>query len=309
MLTKKISVLEIEDLSKDFSGTRALNKINLILDSPGVYGFLGPNGAGKTTTFKLICSLLKPTTGRILIDGKDVQKETGAAMSSLGVQFDSPAFYPGLTGAENLNVISKWLKRGNTQDIQQLLSFAGLNEAGSKKVNEYSWGMKQRLGFASALLPDPKLVLLDEPTNGLDPSGIAYVRELLPKLAHEQGRTVFLASHRMEEVEQVCDKVIIVHEGTIIASGSPFELTTGEIVELVCDNPRSVIELLKKLDNVNDVTLLPNGKIQIIASDLETGKLNQFLIENSVFVKEINEKRESLESVFLRLTKGNKNEK
>ncbi len=309
MLTKKISVLEIEDLSKDFSGTRALNKINLILDSPGVYGFLGPNGAGKTTTFKLICSLLKPTTGRILIDGKDVQKETGAAMSSLGVQFDSPAFYPGLTGAENLNVISKWLKRGNTQDIQQLLSFAGLNEAGSKKVNEYSWGMKQRLGFASALLPDPKLVLLDEPTNGLDPSGIAYVRELLPKLAHEQGRTVFLASHRMEEVEQVCDKVIIVHEGTIIASGSPFELTTGEIVELVCDNPCSVIELLKKLDNVNDVTLLPNGKIQIIASDLETGKLNQFLIENSVFVKEINEKRESLESVFLRLTKGNKNEK
>jgi len=309
MITKKYPVLEIENLSKNFNGKSALNKINLLLDSPGVYGFLGPNGAGKTTTFKLICALLKPTTGRVLIDGKDVQKETSAAMARLGVQFDSPAFYPGLTGAENLKVISKWLRGSKTQNIQQLLSFAGLNEAESKKVNEYSWGMKQRLGLASALLPDPKLVMLDEPTNGLDPNGIAYVRGLLPKLAHEQGRTIFLASHRMEEVEQVCDKVIIIHEGTIIASGSPSELTAGEIVELACDNPHSVVKLLKKFENVNDVTLLPNSKIQIIAPELETGKLNKFLIENSVFVKEINEKRESLESVFLRLTKRNKNEK
>ncbi|MCD6380604.1 ABC transporter ATP-binding protein [bacterium] len=309
MIEKQIPVLKIENLSKDFSGTKVLSNINLILNSPGVYGFLGPNGAGKTTTFKLICALLKPTAGRIFISGEDVQKETKAAMEHLGVQFDSPAFYPYLTGVENLKIIGKWIRLKKTYDIKRLLSFAGLSESGSKKVKEYSWGMKQRLGIAAALLPNPELVLLDEPTNGLDPSGIAYMRELLPTLAHEQGRTVLLSSHRMEEVEQVCDKVIIIHKGAIVASGAPSEFTVGKTLELICDNPNSVIELLNKLDKINNVTLLSNNKIQIIAPELETREIKTFLTKNLIVIKEINEKRETLENAFFRLTKGSKNEK
>lgn len=307
-MTGKAPVLNIENLSKNYAKTRALSNINIVLDSPGVYGFLGPNGAGKTTTFKLICALLKPSQGRILIGGKDVQKDKKTALSRVGVQFDSPAFYPYLTGSENLKLITKWSRTTESTDIEKLLTFAGLREAESKKVKEYSWGMKQRLGLVSALTGSPKLVLLDEPTNGLDPAGIAHVREFLPRLAHEEGRTLFLASHRLEEVEQVCDKIIIINKGVIVASGKPSELSRGKVIELVLDDTYLAIKLLKKHTEVNAITTLSDKRIQLIEPSPEIEEINAILSKHSIVVKEINQKRESLESVFLRLTKGGTDE-
>lgn len=233
MLDRQEPILLVDNLSKRFGGTEALKGISFRIEKPGVYGFLGPNGAGKTTTFKLISSLLRPSAGRIVIGGYDLEKSRSKALSNLGIQFDSPAFYPYLTGRENLEVKKRWLGEELCLDIGRLIKISGLAEASDRKVGQYSWGMKQRLSLAGSLISDPKLLLLDEPTNGLDPAGIAYIRKLLPRLAAEQGRAVILSSHRMDEVEEVCDQVIIIHKGEIIARGGTGELAGGGSLEEV----------------------------------------------------------------------------
>lgn len=227
-MTGASPVLVIENLRKDFGSVNALAGIDVTLDGAGVFGFLGPNGAGKSTTFKIISTLLRPTSGRVLIDGVDVHKEPRRAVAHLGVQFDASAFYPYLTATDNLRVQAIWCDAEVPGErIRALLSQVGLEKAAKRKVGGFSWGMRQRLGLASALLADPRLLLLDEPTNGLDPAGIADMRALLPKLAHDESRTIFMSSHRMDDVERVCDHVTIINEGTIVASGRPRELASG----------------------------------------------------------------------------------
>ena len=301
------AILNIENLAKDFGRVRALRKINLRLDRPGVYGFLGPNGAGKTTTFKLAAGLLRPTAGRVSIGGITVGKNTRAAMSSLGILFDTPAFYPYLTGRENLLVISRWIGRDCSRKISELLSLVGLDHAGKQHVSGYSWGMKQRLGLAAALLSDPALLLLDEPTNGLDPGGIADVRRLLPKLAYEQGRTVMLSSHRMDEVEQICDQVTIINQGAIIASGSPAELASGDSsIEIHCADIEAARQALSEIGGIETVEQTGAGRLRVVAPGIPAGTINRLLIERGITVDQVLDRRESLEDVFFRLT-GTKN--
>jgi ABC-2 type transport system ATP-binding protein len=212
-------ILEVRGLTKNFKRTKALKGIDITLDEPGVYGFLGPNGAGKTTTFKLICGLLKPTGGLIRIGGEDVARSRLPALSGLGVQFDGPVFYPHLSGRDNLRVVARWLGEDLDTRIGELLDLVDLAGAADRAAGEYSFGMKRRLGLASALMSDPRLLLLDEPTSGLDPAGIADVRRLLPRLARDEGRCVFLSSHRIEEVDRICDRVFIIHHGELVAAG------------------------------------------------------------------------------------------
>lgn len=250
MPANKPPVLELRELRKTYGRTTALNGIDLALDGPGVYGFLGPNGAGKTTTFKLICGLLRPTSGAVLVDGDDIRVEPLRVLSKLGVQFDGPVFYPHLTGRENLRVIAKWLGRDLDDRIEELLDLVELAGAADRGAGGYSFGMQRRLGLAAALLSNPGLLLLDEPTSGLDPGGIADVRTLLPKLAGDEGRCVFLSSHRIEEVEQVCDGVFIIHRGRIVAAG----------------------------------------------------RIDQLLAEHGIVAGKVENRRESLEDVFFRLT-------
>jgi ABC-2 type transport system ATP-binding protein len=297
-------ILVIDKLHKTFKSVVALKGIDLTLDKPGVYGFLGPNGAGKSTTFKLICSLLRPTSGRVIVDGTDVQKDPRRAVTRLGVHFDSPSFYPYLSGRDNLVVFSRWLDEPlGGKRIDGLLSLVGLTEAAKRKVGGYSWGMKQRLGLASALLSDPMLVLLDEPTNGLDPRGIADIRGLLPRLARDEGRTVFLSSHRMEEVEHVCDHVTIIHEGEIVASGTPDELASSDsVIEVHCADPRAAARILVGLDGLDDVDVVAATRLQIRSSEIKTSRITQYLIEQGIAVDQVIRRRESLEQVFFRLT-------
>lgn len=296
-------ILAIEGLSKEFGRVSALRGIDVCLDGPGVYGFLGPNGAGKTTTFKCICALLRPSGGRIMIDGIDVQSDTKTAMARVGVQFDAPAFYPYLSGSENLRVFAKWIDPGCAGRIPGLLELVGLGGAGGKRVAEYSWGMKQRLGLASSLLSDPKLILMDEPTNGLDPAGIADVRSLLPKLAYEDGRTIFLSSHRMDEVEQICDRVIIIHRGQIVADGTLAELSSkARIIEIHCPRPGDVIEALSRRADVATIKQTGAQRIQLTAPGVSPGDINRYLVGGGGDIDQVIEKRETLEEVFFRLT-------
>lgn len=224
-------ILRVESLSKNFGEVAALRGIDFSLDETGVYGFLGPNGAGKTTTFKIISTLLSPSGGRVLIDGMDVREKTSQALRKIGIQFDSPAFYPYLSGMDNLRVIASWLGGVRKNRIRELIVMVGLEQSGGKKVGSYSQGMKQRLGIASALLKEPELILMDEPTSGLDPAGIAYIRELLPSLVRDHGCTVMMSSHRLDDVERICDHLIIIHQGEIAASGCTDELAGEKPIE------------------------------------------------------------------------------
>jgi ABC-type multidrug transport system ATPase subunit len=303
------AILNIENLAKDFGRVRALKGINLRLDRPGVYGFLGPNGAGKTTTFKLVAGLLRPTAGRITIRGIGIADNTRDALSNLGILFDTPAFYPYLTGRENLLVISRWIGRDCSHKISELLSLVGLDHAEKRHISGYSWGMKQRLGLAAALLSDPALLLLDEPTNGLDPGGIADVRRLLPKLAYEQGRTVMLSSHRMDEVEQICDQVTIINQGALVASGSPAELASGDsAIEIHCADIEAARRVLAEIDGVENVEQTGAGRLKVIAPGVPAGTINRLLIERGLTIDQVLDRRESLEEVFFRLTAKKNNE-
>jgi ABC-2 type transport system ATP-binding protein len=308
-LEKNNPILVVENLRKDFGSITALGGIDILLEEPGVYGFLGPNGAGKTTTFKLICALLRPTAGRILVDGVDVHTDTRKAVGKLGILFDATGYYPYLTGRENLQAVACWLGTVPPGAIGDLLSLVGLGDAADRRVSGYSWGMKQRLGMAAALLSDPRLVLLDEPTNGLDPAGIADVRRMLPRMAYDQGRTVFLSSHRMEEVEQVCDHVTIIHKGEIVASGRPDELASERRwIEIDCGSATQAEGILKRIDGIQSVERTGGNRIRILTGAITAGRINQMLIEGGIGVERVVERRESLEETFFRLTGEGENE-
>jgi ABC-2 type transport system ATP-binding protein len=296
-------VLVIEKLEKRFGRVTALGGIDMSLAGPGVYGFLGPNGAGKTTTFNLVCGLLRPTGGRVLLGGIDVQRDTRSAVRSLGVLFDMPAYYPYLTGTENLEVFSRWLGGTRTGRIERLLGLVGLSKAMERTVGGYSWGMKRRLGIAAALLSDPRLLLLDEPTNGLDPAGIADMRRLLPHLAWEEKRTILLSSHRMEEVSQICDHVTIIHEGAIAAAGTPGELSRAEPwIEIECADAERAAGMLANHERTKRLERTGSNTVRILAPGWSAGRINGLLVGAGIEVRRIEEKRESLEEIFFRLT-------
>ncbi len=300
-------ILSVKGLHKDFRDVTALDGIDIRLEKAGVYGFLGPNGAGKTTTFKIICGLLFPTSGAVSVCGSDVISDRKSALSHLGVLFDSPAYYPYLSGEENLEVFARWSGIGDKGRIRELLSMVGLGKAIKRKVEGYSWGMKRRLGIAAALLNDPDLLLLDEPTNGLDPSGIAEMRELIPSLASENGCTVMLSSHRMEEISQICGEIIIIHEGKIAASGSVEELSrTGSYIEIICDDAEAAIKLLSRSDGVERVEGAGAGMVRVFSAGIGSSAINRILLGEGLEVRQIAEKREDLEQIFFRLTESSR---
>lgn len=299
------AMLKVEKLEKRFGQVHALKGIDIVLEKPGVYGFLGPNGAGKTTMFKLIGGLLRPTSGRILIGGIDVRAETAKAVSRLGILFDQPAYYPYLTGRENLTVFNRWMGREDQDGADRLLDMVGLGGAGGRKVGGYSWGMKRRLGIAAALLGDPSILLLDEPTNGLDPAGIADMRKLLPHLAWKEGKTVLLSSHRMEEVSQICDHVTIIDKGEIAASGTPAELSTGQPwIEIESPDVDRAVSLLQESGMADEIKRKSAAVIEVLAAGKTASAVNTLLVENGIEVTGVREKRESLEDIFFRLTGG-----
>ena len=299
------NVLQIKNLQKGFKDTQVVNLSSLSVQQGEIYGFLGPNGAGKTTTMKMILSLISRTAGEIEVFGQSIGRDK-QYLNQIGSMIEEPSYYPNLTGYENLLVFQKILGF-DKKNIQETLKIVGLDQPKNKKklVKDYSLGMKQRLALAFALVKKPRLLILDEPTNGLDPAGIHEIRELIIKLAKEQGITVFISTHILSEVEHIADRVGIINHGQLVYEGEVRKIQSNKWLEVRGDfrGRREIISQVlfgypcKMLDIQEDKLKLTNLADQHISSLLRD------LIVEKVPIYEVKQEQETLESIFLNLTK------
>ena len=299
------NVLQIKNLQKGFKDTQVVNLSSLSVQQGEIYGFLGPNGAGKTTTMKMILSLISRTAGEIEVFGQSIGTDK-QYLNQIGSMIEEPSYYPNLTGYENLLVFQKILGF-DKKNIQETLKIVGLDQPKNKKklVKDYSLGMKQRLALAFALVKKPRLLILDEPTNGLDPAGIHEIRELIIKLAKEQGITVFISTHILSEVEHIADRVGIINHGQLVYEGEIRKIQSNKWLEVRGDfrGRREVISQVlfdypcKMLEIQEDKLKLTNLADQHISSLLRD------LIVEKVPIYEVKQEQETLESIFLNLTK------
>jgi ABC-2 type transport system ATP-binding protein len=225
-------VLSAEGLAKKYGDREVVSDATFALHRGEVFGFLGPNGAGKTTTIRMLVGLVRPTRGRVVIDGHDLSREFEAAMRRVGCIVETPDLYRFLTGRENLEHFARMLGDGAAGRIAALADLVKMSGRLDDPVRTYSLGMRQRIGIAQALLGDPSVLILDEPTNGLDPAGIREMRELIRRLADERGLAVFVSSHILSEMERLVDRIAIVHRGRTLATGTLAELTGGGRISL-----------------------------------------------------------------------------
>ena len=297
-----MNAIETIDLTKRYGKRLAVDHLNLTVSKGEVFGFLGPNGAGKTTTIAMLLGLVRPTKGRVMVLGHDVQREPALALRRVGAMIEAPAFYPYLSGADNLRVLAR---AGGipAARVKEVLETVELSDRARDKVATYSQGMKQRLAIAAALLPDPELIMLDEPTNGLDPAGTVEIRNLIRTLA-AGGRTILLCSHLLHEVEQLCNRVAILKEGKLIAAGEVATLLRrGQGVRLrVQGNPEPAVHLLRTLPWVSGVTVQEEAII-IDAPVERAAEINALLIRADIVVAEIGANHSSLEEFFLTVTR------
>jgi ABC-2 type transport system ATP-binding protein len=297
------AILRTIGLTKYFGRLKAVNNLNLEISRGEVFGFLGPNGAGKSTTVGMILGLIAPSSGSIELFGQHLDGNRWAALKRVGAIIEEPAFYPYLSGRDNLEVITRAVGGIKEGKINEVLDRVNLLARAKDKYSTYSMGMKQRLGIASTLVKDPELIILDEPTNGLDPAGTKEVRELISQLAHED-RAVFLCSHLLHEVELVCNRVGIVKQGTLIASASVKELLAeGQVFRIRVDDLSRAASALTGLPWIKSVKQ-EDDYLTVDAERDSGARINQTLAEQSMFASEIINHSRSLEDIFLQLTGG-----
>lgn len=296
-------VLRTIGLTKRFGKLEAVKDLNLELRRGEVFGLLGPNGAGKSTTVGMVLGLIAPTAGSIELFGLKLEDNKWAVLRRVGAVVEAPAFYPYLSGWDNLEALARAIGGIPRAKIAEVLERVNLQDRAADQYSHYSLGMKQRLGIASTLLRDPELILLDEPASGLDPAGTKEVRDLIPRLAHE-GRTVFLCSHLLHEVEQVCDRVAIIKEGVMLACAPVHELLTqGQTLQIRVDNPAQAAAILSGLPWINSVKR-ENDYLIVGVPKESASRVNAALAEHNIFASELVSRSVSLESVFLQLTGG-----
>jgi len=298
------AVLKTFDLGKRFGQRWAARGIDLEVHRGDIFCFLGPNGAGKSTTIRMILTLLRPTTGSIQLFGKDPHKNRVAALSRVCGIVEKPDFYLYLSAYKNLELLGSMTRRIKRDEVMEALARVGLKARARDKVQTFSHGMKQRLGIAQALLTRPELIILDEPTTGLDPQGMKDVRELIQRLAREEGMTIFLSSHLLSEIEQVATRMAVVHRGEVVAQGSVSELLAQEATDYALQ-VSPVKKALKLIEPIPWVKVLSSGDADIELR-LEPGRaaeLNRLLVTNGVEVLSFYPRR-TLEDFFLKVTKG-----
>lgn len=298
-------VIRATGLTKRYGSMEAVKNATFEVRSGDVFGFLGPNGSGKSTTIAMLLGLIRPTAGQIDFFGLGPERRR-EALARVGAIIEIPAFYPYLSGRDNLRAMAH-LRPGVTKKrVDEVLDIVGLSGAAKKRFGNYSLGMKQRLGIASTLLHDPDLLILDEPTNGLDPAGMVEVRHLLLRLA-EEGKTIFISSHLLNEIEQVCDRVTIINKGTIIAEGAVADLVQQSQTTLVrTDQPGQAALILRELGSVQQIEERGN-QLLVTAPGLPPAKINAALVQAGLDVHELRQAENSLERVFLEIT-GTANE-
>ncbi len=301
-----MNVLEVKSLKKTLGKREIIKDISFSIKDGEIFGFLGPNGAGKTTTIRMLVGLIAPNEGDISICGESLLKNKEKALKNVGAVVENPELYKYLSGRENLMQIAR-IRRVSKEEVEELIKLVGLEDRINDKVGKYSLGMKQRLGLAAALIGNPKLLILDEPTNGLDPSGILDFREIVNKAAKERGMAVFISSHILSEIQNLCDKVAFINDGVI----KSIEEIKDNNVETKLDSMTLTIsgDLNKAVNILSEVKSVNNAKVveENIHLLLDSGKLNDVLkalINNDIKIEEIYKDRNGLEQRYMELVEG-----
>ena len=293
--------LETRQLTKTFRRRTVVDGLSLIVESGDIFGFLGQNGAGKSTTIRMLLGLVRPTSGKVIVLRHDMSRHPMRALERIGAIVEAPAFYENFSGRQNLRMFSAMSGGAEPRRIDSVLELVTLRERANDPVRVYSHGMRQRLGIAQALLPNPELIILDEPTDGLDPQGLFEMRRLICRLRDELGLTIVLSSHLLHEVEQVCNRVAIIDSGRLLYQGSVADLVErNNVTKLKVDRVAEAYELLSK----NQLSVSRNGDSSLyLRMDCEkVAGVNSLLVKHGFNVTELSPQLESLEDVFLRLT-------
>lgn len=294
-----MNILELNNITKHYKTVTALNNVSFSVPEGSVFGILGPNGSGKTTLLGIILDILKPSAGSFKLLGNPANAEI---RKQVGTLLETPNFYHYLSGEKNLRIAAH-IKGKGFNEIDNVLQKVNLYQRKQSKFNTYSLGMKQRLAIASCLLGNPQVLIFDEPTNGLDPNGIAEIRELIQRLAGE-GKTIIMASHLLDEVEKVCTHVAIIKNGNLLTAGSVSEvLVTDEIIEVSSDNLTALENVLNKMGGFVSLKK-QNNALQLFYSNgnANAATINKYCFENNIALNHLQLKRKSLETKFLELT-------
>jgi len=298
-----MAVIKVENISKHFGALKAVDNLSFEVEAGQVFGFLGQNGSGKSTTIRMLLSLIHPSSGSIELFGKSIQKNRASILEQVGAIIERPDLYPYLSATEHLQLFAKVRKQKiEASRIIDTLTQVGLSHRAQDKVQTFSLGMKQRLGIAIALVHNPSLIILDEPTNGLDPQGIADIRALIQHLAKEEGKTIFVSSHLLSEIEQVANQILIIHQGKKMVEG-----VTKELLD-----PEKRIVQIKTMDDVKALAIIVAGGFSQYLLTRKEGVflklpttaipvLNESLVQSGIAVLGI-ETKNSLEDYFLQIT-------
>ena len=304
-------IVRTEGLTKRFGKASppilAVNDLSIEVRRGSIFGFLGPNGAGKTTTIGLLLGLIRPTSGSIALFGRDVSQDLPSLLRRTSAVLENASFYPYLSGRNNIEIFARMTGGVPDSRIDEVLETVGLEKRAGSKAGTYSLGMRQRLAIAVALLNDPELIILDEPTNGLDPSGIIEIRDLIGALG-QQGKTIFLSSHLLHEVEQICDHVAILNMGRVIAQGSVDALLhRGRMLRMSVSDVRAAVTLLKDVEWIKTIETEAAGGIVLLEVDEKRfPDVNEMLVKGGIRVLEMKKSEESLEDFFLETIKEEK---
>ncbi|RMD02386.1 ABC transporter ATP-binding protein [Clostridium autoethanogenum] len=297
-------ILLLDNVTKTIKGRQIIKEISFSMKQGEVMGFLGPNGAGKSTTLRMIVGLSKPTSGKIDICGYSITKNYVKAMSNVGCIIEGPDLYNYMSGIDNLKMLASMSRDVTEKDIINVVDLVGLKNRIKDKVSTYSLGMKQRLGIAQALMHNPKLLILDEPTNGLDPSGISELRNLVKLLASEKNISVLVSSHIISEIELMCDKVTIIKNGeTVLKSADVDKLLNNQGVFWVLSDNEKGRKILEKNWKVKGNVVEERLEANVSLEKLQ--EINSCFVERGLMIKYVDNKNKTLEDLFLNLTEGN----
>jgi ABC-2 type transport system ATP-binding protein len=298
------SVVRAWQLTKRYGHTLAVDRLTMEVRRGEVFGFLGPNGAGKTTTIAMLLGLVRPTSGTAEVLGQDLRRDLKSALRRTGATIESPSFYPYLSGRDNLRVIARILGHAAIDRVDLVLDRVGLGDRGRDPFKVYSMGMKQRLALAAAMLNDPEFYILDEPTNGLDPAGIQETRQLLRRMVDDENKSIFLSSHLLHEVQQVCDRVVIIDHGRVVAHGL--------VRDLLAEREAIEVELLEGEFSKAEAALMriqwvrglrrQDNRLHIAAPPERARDVTQILAGAGVFPSQLTRVSKTLEDLFLELT-------
>ncbi|NRY60806.1 ABC transporter ATP-binding protein [Clostridium beijerinckii] len=297
-------ILRTHNLTKSFKNFSAVKNLNMNIKQGEIYGFLGENGAGKTTAIRMIMGLIRPTVGEIELFSQGITKQNRNLFQRIGSMIEYPGFYPNLTAGENLEIHRRMMGIQDKESIINALKITGIQDVKNKKVKEFSLGMKQRLGIARAILHHPEFLILDEPTNGLDPSGIKEIRELILDLCHTQEITFLISSHILSEIQQMATTIGIIHKGELLEEIGYDELQkrNRHYINIKVDDDKKASIILEQKLKINDYVIWEKNNLRVYENLEQASDINKILVSNDLRVDELCVKADSLEDYFLKLT-------